>query len=442
MCRATTVIVTMCAVALSSRSARAQSSTTLVDQMSNLFQNSVVLAKTPAGVGVAAHTPVFTDDPRTKDTLFLINQVSSQIGSQVSTFPVGSSAGGFTYAYDAALGTFTRSTQTFGPAFAERAPTIGKGKFSFGMNYVHAKYGTLDGKNLENGDIKINLLHQTLSPPSFVEGDVIQTSVGMKLSSDITAFLFNYGVTDRLDIGLAVPIVRVSMDLTYHATILDFATHGVAPATHVFANGGKTQDFNTQGSASGVGDLLVRGKYSFPKTGAVGTAVGVDLHLPTGDDQNMLGSGTAQTEVFAILSGNAGNRVAPHLNIGYTFAGKGAGIVPVSNQFNYVGGLEVNVTPGVTIVGDFIGRRLDSTLRLSTVSSPHTFQQGPTAPVETTTLTSAGEGLGSLTSVLGTAGVKFNPWRNLLISAHVLFPMNDAGLRSKPAPVIGFDYAF
>ena len=375
----------------------------------------------------------------TDEATFFLIKPAAQIGSQ-STFRrvVG---GGFTYAYDARNGTFG-TTQTFGPAFAERAPTIGKGKFSFGMNYVHAKYDTLDGKNLENGDIKFNLLHQTLSPPSFVEGDVIQASLGMKLSSDITAFLLNDGVSDRLDIGLAVPIVRVSMDLTYHATILDFATHTVSPTTHVFGNGTKTQDSSAQGSASGVGDVLVRAKYSLPKTGALGTAVGVDVHLPTGDDQNMLGAGVAQTEVFAILSGTAGDRVAPHLNIGYTFARSGTGIVPVSNQFNYVGGLEVKATPGVTFVGDFIGRRFNSTLRLSDVTTPHTYQQGQTAPVETTTLTSAGESLGSLTSVLGTVGIKFNPWNNLLISAHVLFPLNDGGLRSKPAPIVGFDYSF
>jgi hypothetical protein len=44
--------------------------------------------------------------------------------------------------------------------------------------------------------------------------------------------------------------------------------------------------------------------------------------------------------------------------------------------------------------------------------------------------------------VLGAAGVKFNPKGNLLISANVLFPLTDAGIRAKAVPVIGFDYAF
>jgi hypothetical protein len=49
---------------------------------------------------------------------------------------------------------------------------------------------------------------------------------------------------------------------------------------------------------------------------------------------------------------------------------------------------------------------------------------------------------GSLTSGLGTVGVKLNPWRNLLISGQVLFPLNNAGLVSHISPVVGFSYDF
>jgi hypothetical protein len=49
---------------------------------------------------------------------------------------------------------------------------------------------------------------------------------------------------------------------------------------------------------------------------------------------------------------------------------------------------------------------------------------------------------GNLPSILGAAGVKVNPWGNLLISANVLFPLNHAGLVSRVTPVIGFDYVF
>jgi hypothetical protein len=314
---------------------------TLRDLMSDLFVEQVVLSRTPAGVGVVAHQPIFANDPTVTSVTTLIQQVNQQIASQVSTFPLGSSSGGFTYRYDPSLGTFTRSTQTFGPAFAERAATVGKQKLSMGMNYQHARYSTLDGRDLKNGDIKFYLLHQPLTPASFVEGDVVEAALRMTLTSDTTVFYANYGITNSLDLGVAVPLERVKMDLTYRAKILDFATKVTDPTRHLFGNGSKTQDFTASGDAAGVGDVVVRAKYAFLRKEAGGLAAGLDLRLPTGDDRNMLGTGASQTELFLIGSAPRG-RVVPHANLGYTFSSGGAG---VSNQFNYVGGVEFNSTP-------------------------------------------------------------------------------------------------
>jgi hypothetical protein len=417
------------------------SDTSLVDLMLNTFTQNVVLAGTTGGSGgVVQHTPVFSQDPRLADTEALVANVSQQIGALLSTFPLGSSSGGFTYAFDSSLGTFTRTTQTFGPAFAERAATLGKQKFSFAVTYVHQSYDSLDGLDLQNGDIKFQLFHQELSPRSFVEGDVIQSALVMDLKSDTTALQFNYGLTDRIDVGLAIPIEHVSMNLTYRATILDFATHTLQPNTHRFPNGAKNEDFSSSGSASGIGDIVLRGKWRFVDRGGKGLAAGLDIRVPSGDEENMLGAGVTQTKVFLIASGAAGDRVSPHANIGYTFASGGG--TAVGDQFNYVGGIEIGASPRITVVADFIGRTFQDTLRLQETTIPHSFQQGNGAPVETTTLPTISETIGSLNSLLGTAGVKVNPWRNLLISAHVLFPFNDAGLRSKLTPVVGVDYSF
>jgi hypothetical protein len=417
----------------------ASAQTPLLDQMYQLFLQNILLARTPGGGGIVAHTPVFTEQSEVLQTTALINQVSQQIGSQLSLLPLGSPSGGFTYAYDSSLGTFNRTTQTFGPAFAERAVTVGKGKASFGVNYLFAKYDSLDGKDLENGEIAFNLLHQRLTPPSYVEGDVIQAALGMKLSSSTTAFFANYGVTDRLDVAVAVPIVHVNMELTYHATILDFATHTVSPATHTFANGSKTQDFTSNGSATGVGDMVIRGKYSLFRTGPQGVAVAVDLRLPTGDENNMLGTGSTQTSVYFIGSSAVANdKVAPHVNVGYTFSNGGI----ANDSFNYVGGLEYGATPKLTVMGDLLGHSVRNAYRLSGITVPHTFQQGQTAPIETTTLQTISETTGTLNSLVATGGLKFNPVGNLLISAHVLIPLTESGLKSRITPVIGFDYSF
>ena len=53
--------------------------------MYQFFLEQVVLARTPGGVGVVAHDPVFANDPTVTNVTDLIRQVSQQISSQVST---------------------------------------------------------------------------------------------------------------------------------------------------------------------------------------------------------------------------------------------------------------------------------------------------------------------------------------------------------------------
>ena len=54
------ILTVLCLASMVPVQARAQS---LSDQMFNLFVQSVVLARTPGGGGIVAHTPVFADDP-------------------------------------------------------------------------------------------------------------------------------------------------------------------------------------------------------------------------------------------------------------------------------------------------------------------------------------------------------------------------------------------
>ena len=76
---------------------------------------------------------------------------------QLSSFPLGSSAGGFTYSFDDALGTFRRTSSSFGPSFAERATTIGRGKLSAGVTYQHSQDNTFESQQLDDGSIKFYL---------------------------------------------------------------------------------------------------------------------------------------------------------------------------------------------------------------------------------------------------------------------------------------------
>src|SRR5262249_44775743 len=121
-------------------------------------------------------------------------------GSQVSSFPLGSSAGGFNWTFDPVLGVFSRASDSFGPVFAERAMTVGRRQLNVGMNYQRATFDSLQGKSLD-GEVKTVV--GFTRPGAAV---LLEDSLTLKLSTDTVGLFATYGVTDRWDLGVAVPI--------------------------------------------------------------------------------------------------------------------------------------------------------------------------------------------------------------------------------------------
>ena len=103
-------------------------------------------------------------------------------------------------------------------------------------------------------------------------------------------------------------------------------------------------------------------------------------------------------------------------------------------------GLEFVANPRLTLIGDIVGRTLRGAGRMELTTKSFPFQ-GATS-VQSAQFDEFDPREGNLNVVLGTAGFKFNPIGNWLVSANVLFPLTDAGLRSRFTTVIGVDYAF
>jgi hypothetical protein len=360
--------------------------------------------------------------------------------------------------------------------FAERAVTIGRGKLSVGATYQRTTYNRFEGQRLDDGSIKFYLRHEEcctpgagggggggrgggagtiLTPdgsrltPSF-EGDVIEAALSLEATTNTVAFSTNYGLTSRWDVGFTVPVVRVTLDAGVRATILRLATSAI-PQIHTFEVGNPAATERTlrqRGTATGLGDVLLRTKYRLANLAGGGVAAAVDVRLPTGDQANLLGSGT-QVKTFLIASTQTG-RLAPHVNVGYTAVSGGVtggpllsglgGDTHLPDEVTYAAGVEFLADPRVTIAADILGRTLRGAGRLELSSKPFAYQ-GATA-VETVFLDEFTPRTGSLNLMLGTVGVKFNPFGNLLVSGSVLFPLNDAGLRSQLSTVVGVDYAF
>ena len=67
---------------------------------------------------------------------------------ETTTFPTGTSAGGFTWTFDDTLHVPVRRSRSFGPMFAERPFTTGKGKLNVGAAFQHTTFSSVGGRSL------------------------------------------------------------------------------------------------------------------------------------------------------------------------------------------------------------------------------------------------------------------------------------------------------
>src|SRR5262245_17222375 len=236
----------------------------LRDMLTDFLREGITLAPPPAGF--PSHEAHFIGD--NSPQFLALKDFSGQIAYQLSSFPLASSAGGFAYRFDPTLGVFVRVTDSFGPIYTERVDTIGQGRFNLGLNYSHFTFDKVNGLNLRDGDLRlvfthIDVNHDNSDLQPFFEGDVITAQLLLNITTDITAFVMNYGLTDNLDVGVAIPVVKIKMDAVVNASIDRLATGAAAPSIHRFLNGQSTETFRQNGSATGLGDIVLRSKWRF-----------------------------------------------------------------------------------------------------------------------------------------------------------------------------------
>jgi hypothetical protein len=177
------------------------------------------------------------------------------------------------------------------------------------------------------------------------------------------------------------------------------------------------------------------------KQGGTGLALGGEVRLPTGDEDNLLGSGATGLEGFLVFS-SSHKTLSPHVKLAYQRNGDSIlagnpdkGVKGnLSDQLYYEIGADLGVTKNLTLAVDLLGRRVIDGERLvgetfAALDGTHTF---PNIRFETASFSIAN----------GAVGFKFNPGGNLLLDVNVLFKLNDSGLRDKITPLVGFEYSF
>ncbi len=364
--------------------------------------------------------------------------VAAILKQQITTLPLGTSSGGFTWEFDPSLGVMVRRTQSFGPIFGDRPITIGARRFGLGVTFQHTEWRSLAGQDLKEGIYGHDLFLDDFfssTPQPLLE----QFGSRIDLSTERTTINLTYGVTSRVDLNVIVPLARsiVTGGPDYSST---FQRSGFTVL--------KAQD-TLASSATGLSDVSVRGKYlAFSRSAGAIAAIG-EVRLPTGDSDNLLGTGKAAAKLSFVGSVAAGP-VSPHVEAGYLFAGDGLTFTDQfgrtrlaeaepTDEITYTAGADIAIANRLTVAIDVLGRTLRNSAEL--FQTVHTMPDSADRTF-TREIVSYNVRPGAVSLLLGTVGAKIQVASNWLVTASVLVPLNDAGVKPQPTPIIGFERAF
>src|SRR6266550_2750536 len=195
----------------------------------------------------------------------LISFIGSAISQNVGNLPVSATSGGSTFRFEAGVPVPTSGSP--GAVFGERAPTLGRGRVFRGAN-LHDIEMTFTHANV-TGPACDSIVGQSCTPygvPTH-ENDVIDLRLALDLDMTVTSFFVTFGLADRVDIGVALPIVSTSLRGTSFAQIVPF---GGTTAQHFFGGTAANPELSTSrfvdGSATGVGDIATRVKINLTRS--------------------------------------------------------------------------------------------------------------------------------------------------------------------------------
>lgn len=373
----------------------------------------------------------------------VISFITNAVGSNVADFPFSAASSGTTFRFEG--GVPVRTSTSPGPVFAERAQTLGRGRVLVGASYNALHFKTLRGVSLANlhltfthanvtGPVCDSVVGQSCDPYGvpMLENDIMPFRLSLDIDVAITSFVLTYGVLDRVDVGVAVPIVSTSLRGTSEAQIIPF---GGTTAAHFFAgtpsNPVLSASRSVEGSAAGLGDLALRLKINVSRSARTSLAILGDARFPTGSQEDLLGSGHFAARAVGVLSAGFGS-FSPHANLGYVYrSGEFLNDAVLATV-----GFDHLMAPWATMAVDLVSQLQvgDSKLRLpGTVTIEKPFRR----TVEPTEIPNGRDDL-----INGSFGFKFTTQAGVTIIANAIWPLNRGGLRPNVLWTTGLEYNF
>jgi hypothetical protein len=330
--------------------------------------------------------------------------ISRALLANLATLPVGTSSGGFVYKFHPELGTVQRATTSFGPFFVERAAAPGHGAASIGLTLQYWRFAALDGRSLRDGTLETtaNQFVDELEP---FDVDRLRLAI----DANIATLHGSLGLGNRTELSAALPLIMLRVNGTrinaYRGQVF---TQAEASATAV-----------------GLADAVLRTKFTLFDEEGAGVAAAFEARLPTGRQQDLLGSGAMSWKLSAIGS-LEGERIASHANVGFGFGG-------LARDLTIAGALAASASDRLTLTGEVVARWMDVPGGITTAAAVHPSLRD----VRTLRLTPDGSTLGMMSVA---PGVKWNVSDTWVFVANAAIPLTKGGLTAGFTPFIGFDY--
>jgi len=373
-----------------------------------------------------------------------IDAMSSFISANLSNFPLSSTSASITF--DLSSGVPVRETSSLGPVFAERARPVGKGRTIMGYSFNFMSLNKIRGTNTQ--DLRFTFTHEDVGDPglgdSANEFDTIDLNMNMQMEATVLVFYATHGVTGRLDVSVAMPIVNVRMQADPIATLSSFTFVTNDTANHFFDGTSVNPVLSStpapiNDDATGVGDIALRAKYELRRGKRLGLAAVAAARLATGDEDNFLGTGSLSYRVGLAASGMAADG-ATHLNVAYQFNTAEYINDRIDVFLAYDHKLTARTTFAVEAMGSFeVGDEVSAlqfkeSVLISRPVSEGTYEE----EVGLTNLPATNNDH----LINGSLGLKYSPREFFIIIGNVLVPLNDDGLRPDALATLGFEFNF
>jgi hypothetical protein len=375
--------------------------------------------------------------------------------------------------------------------FTLHAGSIGRGKLSLTFNYQNNAFGSLDGTSLDSGRLGFVFKPPVGTDAAFGQ-NVLQEALSLRMQREAAVFSLVYGATDRLDVGIGIPVVRLDLEGRLDANIYRNPTPSpnryyfdVYPGTPIQSAGCTSSSVDVPGlnraeqpatnivnapydmvelatrtvyrhcTANGVGDVIAHARYRIAPVGKSALAASFDVALPTGDADNLLGTGTTRATAAFIWSRQAG-RVGPHASVGYTksfghTSSQFNAVLPngtqtaqplglrVPDEFNFAVGADIVLLSRLTTSVNVFGRRLQDLRRFNVNNTTAAALSPSDGNVPGTLVAPDGMGADLLVGVIA-AQVALTD--RTLLKANVLFPAFGDGLKPKAGVGVGIGFRY